>query len=240
MNMSRHWLWRGASLLLVAGLLRAAPAWACTPPPGGLPSYTATDRTLAAPIVLEGTAIAVSGEFYGQTAVVEVTRYFKGIGPQYIAISRYGPSSVCLSEITQNFTGVFYVSGDEATGYSAFYLSQFDALAPNDEATVTEIIAASGQEPRIDFMPYQTGTPDAIMTQAMATQIAMLLTPTPPPIGPPPFFVTPPPFMPTPPLPASSSTYVFTSLYSLGLLSLGGAIGLIVGLLLGLFIGRRR
>lgn len=228
-------------MVLVAGLLRAAPAWACTPPPGGLPSYTATDRTLAAPIVVEGTAFAISGEFFSQTAVVDVARYLKGIGPQYIAISGYGPSSVCLSEITQNFTGVFYVSGDETTGYSAFYLSQFDALAPNDEATLTEIIAASGQEPRTDFAPYQVGTPDAIMTQAMATQITALPTPTPAPfVGPPPFFVTPPPFMPTPPVPASSATYVFTSLYSLGLLTLGGAIGLIVGLTLGLLIGRRR
>jgi hypothetical protein len=239
--MRRPCLWLGAGLLVVAGLLRATPAWACTPPPGGLPSYTATDRTLAAPIVLEGTAIAVSGEVYGQTAVVEVSRYLKGIGPQLIAISGYGSSSICLSEISQNFTGVFYVSGDEATGYSAFYLSQFDALASNDEATVTEVIAASGQEPRTDFAPYHVGTPDAILTLVLPTRIAALPTPTPAPfISPPPFSVTPSPYLPTPPVPTSSSTYVFTSLYSLGLLALGGAIGLIVGLVLGLLIGRRR
>ncbi len=239
--MRRYWLWLSAGLILVASLLRASPVWACTPPPGGLPTYTATDRTLAAPLVVEGTVIAVSGEFYDQTAVVFVTRYLKGIGPQYIAITGYGPSSVCLSEIIQNFTGVFYVSGDDATGYSAFYLSQFDALVPNDEATVAEVIAASGQEPRTDFIPYQLGTPDAIMTQVMATQFASLPTPTPPPyLGPPPFFFTPAPFLSTPPVPTSSATYVFTSLYSLGLLTLGGAIGLLVGFGLGLLIGHRR
>jgi hypothetical protein len=237
--MRRYWMWLGAGLALTALLLRAAPASACTPPPGGLPAYTAADRTLAAPLVVEGTVIAVSGEFYDQTAVVAVTRYLKGIGPPYIAIGGYGPSSVCRSEITQNFTGLFYVSGDETSGYTAFYLSQFDALAPNDDATVAEVIAASGQEPRTDFTPYQVGTPDAVMTQAMATQAAALPTPTPY-FGPPPFFITPPPFVPTPPVPTSSPTYIFTSLYSLGLLSLGGAIGLIVGFVLGLLIGRRR
>lgn len=237
--MRRRWLWLGASLALGMWLLRPTPAWACTPPPGGLPSHTTTDRTLAAPIVAEGTVIAVSGEFYDQTAVIFVTRYLKGIGPQYLAVSGYGPSSVCRSEITPNFTGVFYLRGDEATGYAAFYLSQFDALAPNDEATVSEIIAASGQEPRTDFAPYQVGTPDAIMTQAMATQITALPTSAPF-VGPPPVFVTPPPFMPTPPVPSASGTYIFTSLYSLGLLALGGAIGLLVGLVLGFVIGRRR
>jgi hypothetical protein len=205
-----------------------------------LPTYTATDRTLAAPLVVEGTAIAVGGDVFGQTAVVEVARYLKGIGPQYIAITGYGPSSVCLAEVSQYFTGVFYVSGDETTGYRAFYLSQFDSLAPNDEATLSEIIAASGQEPRTDFTPAQVGTPDAVMTQAMATQVGALLTATPPAFAPPPFVITASPFIPTPPVPTSSSAYVFTSLYALGLLALGGAIGLMVGLLLGLLIGRRR
>jgi hypothetical protein len=70
--------------------VRPTSVWACTAPPGGLPSYTATDRTLAAPIVLEGTAIAISGDISGQTAVVQVSRYLKGIGPEYIAITGYG------------------------------------------------------------------------------------------------------------------------------------------------------
>lgn len=245
--MRHYWHWLGASLALTVWLLRALPAWACTPPPGGLPSYTATDRTLAAPIVVDGTVIAVSGEFYDQTAVVLATRYLKGIGPQYLAIRGYGPSSVCRSEITQNFTGLFYLSGDEATGYAAFYLSQFDALAPNDEATLADVIAASGQEPRTDFTPYQPGTADVILTQVMAQTAAPLTpvshTPAPPAVPTaapfPPPFITVTPFPSSPPL-VLNSTYVFTSLYSLGLLALGGAIGLLVGLIVGLFIGHRR
>lgn len=250
--MRRSWLWLSAGLILATLLVRPTPAWACTPPPGGLPTYTATDRTLAAPIVVEGTVIAVSGEFYDQMAVVVASRYLKGIGPQYLAVGGYGPSSVCRSEIAQNFTGLFYLSGDEVTGYRAFYLSQFDALAPNDEATVAEVIAASGQEPRTDFAPYQVGTPDAIMTQAGNPGTAQPTTPTSTPTPTPDFssFPTPAPFpisgpfptpfVPMPPVPGSSATYVFTSLYSLGLLALGGAIGLLVGLALGLVIGRRR
>jgi len=180
-------VWLGWLGLVVVGtwLLWPRPAWACTPPPGGLPAYTATDRTMAAPIVLEGLVVSVSGVNY-QTAVIQVTRYFKGIGPQLIAVSNYGPNSMCLSSVYLGQTGVFYITGDEAHGYAAFYLSQFDAVDPNEASLTDEVIKASGQDPRTDFTPYVMGTADAVMTQAFV-QIATLRptqakrTPYPPP-----------------------------------------------------------
>lgn len=223
---------RGLTLaLLVAWCLLRAPRLvnACTPPPGGLPSYTTTDRTQAAPIVLEGTVIAMQ-EAFPQIAVVQATRYLKGIGPETIAISGYGPTSVCLSPVSVGQAGIFYVSGDEATGYSAYYHSQFDAVAPNDPQTVEEVIAASGQTPRTDFLPYQPGTADAVMTQAMSGAMltataAFPLTPTPLPYGPP---VVSPPLAPTP----------VANLFGeqAALLGTGVVIGVLIGIVLGVIL----
>ncbi|MGQ0603767.1 MAG: hypothetical protein ACT4QE_18965 [Anaerolineales bacterium] len=226
-------LWRSIVFVLLAIALFAAPATvhACTPPPGGLPAYTATDRTIAAPIVLEGTVIAVQFDPVTSTniALIEVKRYFKGIGPQYLSVNRFGDSSMCLSWVNPTDTRIFYIEGDEASGYSAFYLSQFDATAPNDEQTVTEVIAASGQEPSTDFTPYQRGTPDAIFTQAAATQIGPTLTalaiatPTP--------YVGPPPFISTPIAPSNPANVNLT------LLGVGGVVGFLLGVIVGLITG---
>ena len=236
------WFRRVVFLILLAiALFAAAPrAHACTPPPGGLPSYTATDRTQAAPIVIEGTVIAVQLDpsTSSDIAVIEVKRYFKGIGPQVISVNRFGSTAVCLSPVSPTETLIFYIQGDEANGYSAFYLSQFDATAPNDEATVNEVIAASGQEPRTDFTDYERGTPDAVLTQAAATQIGPALTaaanasPTP--------FVGPPPFVPTPVAPLNPANVNITLLGIGGVIgfALGGIVGLIAGLALSAFLRR--
>jgi hypothetical protein len=233
---------RFALLTMITVVLWGAPrtAHACTPPPGGLPGYTATDRTQAAPLVLEGTVIAVQLDPASQTdlAVIEVSRYFKGIGPQVISVNRFGPSSVCLSYVAPTQTLIFYLQGDEVNGYSAFYLSQFDATAPNDEATVNEVIAASGQAPRTDFTGYERGTPEAVMTQAMATQIgpaltaAAIATPTP--------YVGPPVFIPTPIAPLNPANVNVTLLGIGGVIgfALGGIVGLIAGLALSAFLRR--
>ena len=245
--------WLKVITVLACALLalpQAMPAFACTPPPGGLPNYTAADRTKVAPLVLEGTVIVVSVETT-QVGVVQVTRYFKGIGPQLIAIDNYGSSSVCRSEVSQGFQGIFYVSGDEVAGYHAYYLSQFDAIAPNDAQTVAEVIAASGQEPRTDFTPYRIGTPDAILTQ-VGPVLLPTETPTPPSgllpaqamalteyaatrtmapqltriaIAP-----TPTPYVPAQPPPLISFEVI-------GSLGLGCLIGLIAGLALGVVVG---
>jgi hypothetical protein len=231
---------RGLFCLLwtVAVLAVTHTAHACTPPPGGLPSYTATDRTNAAPIVLEGTVIAVQLDPVSQTniAVIEVKRYFKGIGPQFISVNRFGSTALCLSPISPTDTLIFYIQGDEVNGYSAFYLSQFDATARNDEATVNEVIAASGQEPRTDFANYEGGTPDAVLTQAAATQIGPALTaraiatPTP--------YLGPPSSVPLAPAPTSNVNLTLLGIGGVLGFAVGGLVGLIAGLALSAFLRR--
>ncbi len=145
-------LWRltvVALIVCLAGLAPPAPAFACTQPPGGLPYYSVADHVKAAPIVLEGVVIATQGPYYPdypEAANVQVVQYLKGNGPSVIIISGFGPSSVCLSSVGLGQHLIFYVRGDE-NGYYAFYLSQFDAVAPADSQTIAEAAAASGQQP---------------------------------------------------------------------------------------------
>ncbi len=145
-------LWRLTVVALIVcavGLAPPAPAFACTQPPGGLPYYSVADHVKAAPIVLEGVVIATQGPYYPdypEAANVQVVQYLKGNGPSVIVISGFGPSSVCLSSVGLGQHLIFYVRGDE-NGYYAFYLSQFDAVAPADSQTIAEAAAASGQQP---------------------------------------------------------------------------------------------
>lgn len=228
--------------LMLAALRSAAPAHACTPPPGGLPVYTIAEYTAAAPLIFEGMVVAISGQ-YPQYAAIAVTQYLKGIGPATIAVSGYGPSSVCLSEVYYGQTAIFLAAGDEASGYTAFYLSQFDAVLPADEATRYEIVAASGQAPRTDFLRYTFGTPDAVMTEAMA---AVLYPPTPFPYPTPIIsgfpYVTDTPAPPTP-MP-SQMVSALDAVSAASLLLLGGCLGAMAGALfgglMGFRIGRRK
>jgi len=198
-------------------------ALACTPPPGGLPSYTIADRTNAAQVVVEGVILSVQTDptTYRDLAVIQVTHYLKGIGPALIAVSNYGSSTLCLSPVSAGQTGIFFINGDEAAGYTANYLSQFDAVAPNDPASVQEALAAGGQAARTDFTPPVVGTPDVLLTQAAATQL--------PPAIP---FPTSTLFPPPPPLPLLTPTPVVSSEWLL--LGVGGGLGLLCGILIGL------
>ena len=126
------------------------PVCACTPPPGGLPDYTVADRTNAAEVVLEGTIIALTGE-YINVATVHVHRYFKGIGPAVTTISGFGSTRLCLSPVSVGQRWVFYATGDPSSGLSAHYVSQFDAVDPADPQTIAEVIAAVGHDP---VLPY--------------------------------------------------------------------------------------
>lgn len=207
--------------LLLACLITPATALACTPPPGGLPNHTVTDRTQAAQVVVEGTVLSVQTDpaTYRDLAVIQVTGYLKGIGPALIAVSNYGSSTICLSPVSAGQTGVFFINGDEATGYTASYLSQFDAVVPNDSANVQEALTASGQTSRTDFTSAVVGTPDVLLTQAAATQLPSAIPfPSPTPYFGPSILLTPTP--------------VFSS--ELLLLSVGGGVGLLCGILIGL------
>ena len=128
----------------------APSALACTPPPGGLPPYTVADRVNAAEVVLEGTIVALTDEndhFAIKTATIAVDRYFKQIGPVIVTITRFGPSSLCLSEVAVGQRWIFYATGDPATGLTAHYLSQFDAIDSATPEVIAQVIAAVGADP---------------------------------------------------------------------------------------------
>lgn len=156
-----------AMITLLLTVVVADPSlYACTPPVGGLPSYTVAERVAAAEIVLEGTVTAVEGDPFPQTATITVHQYIKGSGPETVTMSNFGPSGICLSEVSVGDHRLFYASGDPADDLRAFYLSQFDAVAPADPATLNEAITAAGQEP---FIPVQPGQNTDIPTPAVAT-----------------------------------------------------------------------
>lgn len=143
----------GLILLLNMILMLATPplsVMACTPPAGGLPPYAVADRTNAAEVVVEGTIIALTDAGnYGaiKTATVEVQRYFKGNGPAVVNIARFGPGSLCLSQVSIGQHWIFYTTGDPKTGLTAHYLSQFDAVDPATPDNVAQVIAAVGHDP---------------------------------------------------------------------------------------------
>lgn len=141
--------WFAACALLIAGALLIAPrpAFACTPPPGGLPNYTAAQRTLDADVVLIGTVAALSNGpgIPGDTATIDVERYLKDSGPETLSVSGYGPSALCRSELQVGQRWIFYIVRDGQDTYRAYYKSQFDAVAPVSEQTVAEIEAAAAQ-----------------------------------------------------------------------------------------------
>ncbi|MBL8045306.1 MAG: hypothetical protein JNL09_02135 [Anaerolineales bacterium] len=206
--------------LLLTFLVTPQTALACTPPVGGLPNYTTADRTNAAQVVVNGTVLSVQTNpaTYRDLAVIKVTSYLKGIGPEIIAVNNYGPSQICLSPVSAGQVGIFFINGDEATGYTANYLSQFDAVTPNDEASLQEALAASGQAARTDFTSPASGTPPANVTPVI-TQIVI---------------ATPTVFAPLPPIPLLTPTPLPAVSSELLLLGAGGGMGLLCGVLIGL------
>lgn len=157
------------AILLLAFFAPVQPAYACTQPPGGLQPHTVAERVAAADVVLEGTVTAKNQELYPIVATITVHQYIKGSGPETVTISNFGDSSICLSYVSVGDQRLFYATGDPATGLRAFYLSQFDAVAPADPQTIGEAMAAAGQEPFIPGQaevesgpsPLSTGTAEA-------------------------------------------------------------------------------
>ncbi len=95
----RHMLWR-CGIVLVLSMLSAAPALACTLPPGGLPHYTTAQRVQAADVVLRGTITQVTVEnFQNYTATIAVQQYFKGSGPPMVTIANFGTGADCRSAV---------------------------------------------------------------------------------------------------------------------------------------------
>ena len=134
----------------VAGLSAQRTASACTPPPGGLPQKTVTDRVLAADVTSEGTVVRLEGEpaIGQQQATIRVNRYVTGTGSAVAHVSGYGNGALCLSQVTFGQHGIFYVARTD-DGYRAFYLTQFDAFAPATPENIAEAIAAAGADPLV-------------------------------------------------------------------------------------------
>ena len=148
-------IWQcGVALLLSA--LWAAPALACTQPPGGHPVYTIAQHVRAADVVLEGTITQVTSASYNYTATVQVQQYFKGSGPTTVTIDNFGTGADCRSVVRQGDTWIFFANGDPDTGLSASYLSVLDAIARPDANTIAQIMAVINSRPRA-YLPLIAG-----------------------------------------------------------------------------------
>jgi len=164
------------SLVASAFSITPLPAFACTPPPGGLPTFTVADHVNAAAIVVEGVVTATTGQYYPETATLQVIQYIKGSGTPILVVDGYGPEGICLASVYVGDHAIFYIDTDQVGYYHALYLSQFDAAAPADSQTIVEAIAASGQQPVV------IASVEPVLTQVAATQLAAITaTPTPSP-----------------------------------------------------------
>lgn len=159
------------ALVLALGLWgsqRPARVAACTPPVGGLPTFTTAEYVAASDVVLEGVVLEIQTypEVWPDVATVLVQRYFKGSleGAAVVKISGFGSTAVCLTPIQPGDVRIFWTTGDSSSGaLNAMYMSQFDAAAAVSPERVQEIIAATGAEP---FTP--EGAPDLTMEEIVA------------------------------------------------------------------------
>lgn len=173
-------LWQcGCALLL--SLLWAAPALACTQPPGGHPHYTIAQHVRAAGVVLQGTISQVTVEnFQSYTATVQAQQYFKGSGPATVSITNFGTGADCRSVVRTGDTWIFFSNGDPNSGLSASYLSVGDALATPDADTISQILAVLNSRARA-YLPLITGGAQAVAAAAQPAEdrtpvgIALLL-----------------------------------------------------------------
>jgi hypothetical protein len=140
-----------AAVWFVAGVGQNE-AYACTPPPGGLPEYSASDRAQAAEIVVVGTVLEIENDLnqpsqLSQAVTVEVEQYLKGRGPGIVDIRGYGSTAVCLTPVQVGDHRIFYATGDPDMELVAHYLSQFDAAESASPDTLAEIGAVVNQDP---------------------------------------------------------------------------------------------
>ncbi len=194
-----------ALLILFASAAFPRGAAACTPPPGGLPTFSVADHVNASDVVIEGTVISVGGNYFAQVATIQVTQYIKGGGRAVIVVDGYMAGAMCGTEVRPEMHGIFYIRTDEFGRYHAMQLSQFDAFAEASADNLAEAIAAAEQNPRL--------VPPAEAAPAL-TQVAMLLalSPTATSLALPTFEPT---ATPSPIVPAASSTKMDSLLYGI-------------------------
>lgn len=129
-------------LMIVLLILSPRPVLACSPLPG-YPRYTVGDQARAAPVVLEGTVMAVSQpDQNNQIATVEVHHYFKGDGLIRVTISGLGSHALCLASVEVGQRLIFFATSNSSTELLAHYLEPHDAIAPATPEAREEIMAA--------------------------------------------------------------------------------------------------
>lgn len=140
-------------------------AYACTATsstnPGPPPiQYTIEERVAAAPIVLEGTVIAQNR---GNSAQVEVHRYFKGDGPAIMNGVRYGDGAMCQTPLFPGGPIIIFISEWQPGDYAVYYFNGVGTL-PATEENIQQVINATGQPP---IVPNSTLTPTPSPSEPM-------------------------------------------------------------------------
>jgi hypothetical protein len=147
---------------------------ACTTTPEGRPSYTLADQVNAAPIILEGTVLAVSKDSYPFTATVQVQQYFKGSGPQEVIIGNFGSSAMCLTEVSVGDHLIFFASGEPDTGLRAFYMSAGAAVTSASTENIASLMQLLPQQ-AVENTPQTGGSLPASLLTTLVVLVFLVL-----------------------------------------------------------------
>ncbi|MEO1432761.1 MAG: hypothetical protein AAFV71_27585 [Cyanobacteria bacterium J06633_8] len=110
------------------------PAYACSPAPGSKPS-TIAQRVDKTPIVFQGVVRRVKGD----TLVIYVKRYLKGVGPKLVNLKGFNLTS-CDNFIQKpggNF--IFFAENKGSQPWNAVYDGAFGSVRPWDTKTQEEL-----------------------------------------------------------------------------------------------------
>ncbi|MEM6402973.1 MAG: hypothetical protein AAF757_22555 [Cyanobacteria bacterium P01_D01_bin.116] len=110
------------------------PAYACRPGPGSKPS-TIAQRVNKTPIIFQGVVRRVKGD----TLVIRVKRYLKGVGPRLVNLKGFNQTS-CDNFIQKpggNF--IFFAENEGKQPWNAVYDGAFGSVRPWDRKTRQEL-----------------------------------------------------------------------------------------------------
>ncbi len=160
--------------------MRASPAHACTQPLGGHIESSATERTLAAEVVLLGEITAVRNAASGspgEVADVLVEQYLKGEGgPAILVIRDFGSTALCRSTVRDGQHWIIYAAGAPESGeLRVNYLEAFSGVSQPNPAVISEVLAVSDQEPVVPESVPAISTPD--LTATYTQRVTQTATP---------------------------------------------------------------
>ena len=109
-------------------------AYACSPAPGSKPA-TVAQRVNKTPIVFQGVVRRVKGD----TLVIQVKRYLKGVGPKLVNLKGFNQTS--CDNIIQKPGGnyIFFAENKGTQPWNAVYDGAFGSVRPWDEETRKEL-----------------------------------------------------------------------------------------------------